>query len=250
MNGAELLCRILENLGADTVFGLPGSQNVVLFEALRTSHLRTIVAVHELGASFMANGYARASGRPGILTTIPGPGFTYALTGLAEARLDSAPLVYVVGAPATKPGRRYQLQALDQRTMLSSVVKRVIEVREASDIERALREAYRLCREGEPGPVAIEIPPPLFAEQASPRDGTEPPPAVGARRFRTDPTAPAGLPAPPLLLWTGRGGRGRGAGRARRRPRRAHRHDDVRRGASSRRTTRGYSVSTGARPRS
>ena len=177
MNGAELLCRTLENLGADTVFGLPGSQNVVLFEALRTSHLRTVVAVHELGASFMANGYARASGRPGILTTIPGPGFTYALTGLAEARLDSAPVVYVVGAPATKPGRRYQLQALDQRAMLSAVVKRVIEVREASDIEREIREAYRLCREGEPGPVAVEVPPPLFAEEASPRSGTEPPPA-------------------------------------------------------------------------
>lgn len=174
MNGAELLCRTLENVGADTVFGLPGSQNVVLFEALRTSHLRTVVAVHELGASFMANGYARASGRPGILTTIPGPGFTYALTGLAEARLDSAPVVYVVGAPASKPGRRYQLQALDQRAMLSAVVKRVIAVSEASDIERSVREAYRLCREGEPGPVAVEIPPALFAEEVAPRASSEP----------------------------------------------------------------------------
>ena len=96
MKGAETVCHTLQALGADTVFGLPGTQNVALFEALRTSRLRTIVAVHELGASFMANGYARASGRPGILTTIPGPGFTYALTGLAEA-LNTVKMRYTIG---------------------------------------------------------------------------------------------------------------------------------------------------------
>ena len=64
MKGAERLCAALEGLSVDTVFGLPGSQNVALFDALRTSKLRTVVATHELAASFMANGYARASGRP------------------------------------------------------------------------------------------------------------------------------------------------------------------------------------------
>jgi acetolactate synthase-1/2/3 large subunit len=71
MTGADLICRTLENLGADTVFGLPGSQNVAMFESLRTSRLQTVVAMHELGASFMANGYARASGRPGIDDRVP-----------------------------------------------------------------------------------------------------------------------------------------------------------------------------------
>jgi acetolactate synthase-1/2/3 large subunit len=165
VKGAETVCQILEALGADTVFGLPGTQNVALFEALRTSRLRTIVAVHELGASFMANGYARASGRPGILTTIPGPGFTYALTGLAEALLDSVPIVHILGGPAAAPGRRFQLQALDQRSVLSPLVKRVIDVTRAQDIEPALRAAYALCREGEPGPVVVQIPPPLFDEE-------------------------------------------------------------------------------------
>ena len=117
MTGAERLCRALESLGVSTVFGLPGTQNVALFEALRTSRLRTIVATHELGASFMANGYARASGRPGVLVTIPGPGFSYSLTGLAEAFLDSVPLVALVGKPAEAPGRRFQFQALDQRAV-------------------------------------------------------------------------------------------------------------------------------------
>ena len=119
MKGAERLCAGLEGLSVDTVFGLPGSQNVALFDALRTSKLRTVVATHELAASFMANGYARASGRPGVLVTIPGPGFTYALTGLAEAFLDSTPLLHILGQPPAVGDRRFQLQALDQRSILS-----------------------------------------------------------------------------------------------------------------------------------
>lgn len=168
MNGAEIVCRTLEELGADTVFGLPGSQNVALFEALRTSHLRTIVATHELGAAFMANGYARASGRPGILTTIPGPGFTYALTGLAEARLDSAPLLHVLVGPASAPGRRFQLQALDQSTAAAPFVKRVLEAETAADIAPALREAHALSLAGEPGPVVVQIAPQAFGADTDP----------------------------------------------------------------------------------
>jgi acetolactate synthase I/II/III large subunit len=178
MTGAEAVCRTLEELGADTVFGLPGSQNVALFEALRTStRLRTVVPVHELGASFMANGYARASGRPGILTTIPGPGFTYALTGLAEALLDSVPVVHILAGPATAPGQRFQLQALDQRSVVAPLVKRVIDVADAGEIEAAIRSAYALCRGGEPGPVVVQIPPLLFdSEFTAPAD--PPPPGI------------------------------------------------------------------------
>ncbi|HKD17607.1 MAG TPA: thiamine pyrophosphate-binding protein, partial [Thermoanaerobaculia bacterium] len=140
-------------------------------EALRTSRLRTVVATHELASSFMANGYARASGRPGVLTTIPGPGFTYALTGLAEALLDSVPLVHVLVAPATAPGRRFQLQALDQKAIVSPVVKRVIDVAAAREIETAVRTAYAVCREGEPGPVVVQIPATLFdADVEAPSD--------------------------------------------------------------------------------
>lgn len=185
MNGAEALCRTLEALGADTVFGLPGSQNVALFEALRTSKLRTLVATHELGASFMANGYARASGLPGVLTTIPGPGFTYALTGLAEAFLDSTPVLYVLGGPASAPGRRFQLQALNQRSIVSPLAKRVFDVEAPEEIEPTIREAYRLCRSGEPGPVVVQVSPPLFLAEAPPlreavsdADVLRPPPGI------------------------------------------------------------------------
>ena len=81
----DTVIEALHAAGVTHAFGLPGTQNLAVFEALRTSSLRTVVASHELGASFMANGFFRASGKVPLLATIPGPGFTYALSGLAEA---------------------------------------------------------------------------------------------------------------------------------------------------------------------
>ncbi len=184
MNGAERLCRALEELSVDTVFGLPGSQNVALFEALRTSRVRTVVATHELAAAFMANGYARASGRPGVLVTIPGPGFTYSLTGIAEAYLDSTPLVHILGQPASAPDRRFQLQALDQRSILAPFVKRVIDVPTPDRIEEILVEAYALCTAGEPGPVVVHVPVNLGAEAGAPRPVRLPVPAPPTASLR------------------------------------------------------------------
>jgi acetolactate synthase-1/2/3 large subunit len=141
------------------VFGLPGTQNVDLFEALRRSRLRTVLATHELAASFMANGYARASGDVGVLFTIPGPGFTWALTGLAEARLDSAPLLHVVGQPARGPGRRFQHQAIPQHAMVAPLVKRVVAVEDVAALAEGVAEAWRTALEGEPGPVVLHLAP-------------------------------------------------------------------------------------------
>ena len=157
MTGYDLLCRALEALGVDHVFGLPGSQNVVLFEALRRSKIRTVVPVHELAAAFMAIGFSRASGRLGVLTTIPGPGFTFALTGLAEARLDSVPLLHIVQSPVDESGRAFQLQAIDQAGIAGPVVKRVLQIRTAADVPRVLVEAHDLAMSGEPGPVLLEV---------------------------------------------------------------------------------------------
>lgn len=164
-NGAAVVVETLQALGVDCVFGLPGTQNVELYEALRRSRLRSVVATHELAASFMANGYARACGRPGVLLTIPGPGFTHALTGLAEAFLDSVPLLHVAGAAAESPGRRFQLQALDQRSMAGPVVKRVFEVRRAGDLASSLSDADALARSGEPGPVLVLVPADVLSER-------------------------------------------------------------------------------------
>jgi acetolactate synthase-1/2/3 large subunit len=180
MRAADRFIRALEELGVDTMFGLPGSQNVALFDALRVSRIRTVGATHELAASFMANGYARASGRPGVLVTIPGPGFTYALTGLAEAFLDSTPLVHILARPAGAPGRRFQLQALDQASILAPMVKRVIEVTDLARIEDRVAEAFALSVSGEPGPVVLQLPPDLGSEVGESLDVSpaEPPPPV------------------------------------------------------------------------
>jgi acetolactate synthase-1/2/3 large subunit len=155
-NGAELLCDTLESLGVEHVFGVPGTQSVSLYDALQRSKIRSVLATHELGASFMANGYYRASGRVAPLITIPGPGFTYALTGLAEALHDSAAILHIVGQPAVREDKKYGFQALDQEGIAGPLVKRVYCIRKVDEIPRMVEDAYRLALSGEPGPVLLQ----------------------------------------------------------------------------------------------
>ncbi len=158
MTGLEALCRALASLGVDHVFGLPGTQNAPFYSALPEHGIRPVLATHELSASFMANGYARASGRVGVLATIPGPGFAFAIAGVAEARLDSVPLVHLVGTPARGP-QRFQHQALDQAGIAGPLMKGVLEVGSASEVAFRLTEAWSLAQEGEPGPVLLHLTP-------------------------------------------------------------------------------------------
>jgi acetolactate synthase-1/2/3 large subunit len=161
MNGAQLICKMLYELGARHVFGMPGTQNVRLYEALRTSGLRSILATNETAAAFMAAGYARASGRVGVLTTIPGPGFVHALAGVVEAQHDSVPLLWLTQR-RTDEARAFQLQRIDQAAMANPVVKRCIYVEHARDLEQKLWEAYAETQSNEPGPVLVEIAEPLL----------------------------------------------------------------------------------------
>lgn len=155
--GARVIVDALRQSGADCVFGLPGTQNVALFEALRESGLRLVVATHEMSAAMMANGYYRASGRPGVLLTIPGPGFTWALTGFAEASLDSAAILHITSKPASLPGRRFQLQAMDQAAMTAPIARKVIMIERAEDVDAAITTAWHACHADEPGPVLVQV---------------------------------------------------------------------------------------------
>ena len=157
LTGSQAFCLALERLGVHHIFGVPGTQNVALFEALRRSSVRTILPTHELAAGFMANGYYRASGKAGWLTTIPGPGFAYAVPAIAEASQDSTGLVFVVGKPASGPGQKFNLQAFDQKAVLAPLVKKIVEVDAANDMAGATYEAHRAATEGEPGPVLLHI---------------------------------------------------------------------------------------------
>lgn len=165
--GAQLLCDALEAAGVTHAFGLPGTQDLPVHEALRRSRLRFATTTHELAASFMANGYYRASGRLAPIFAIPGPGFTHALTGLAEARLDSAAALLVVGAP---PGgsRAYQFQWLDQAAIAGPIAKAVVHLRHAGEVARETRRAVALAYAGEPGPVVLQWTPEAMAGLAAP----------------------------------------------------------------------------------
>lgn len=154
--GFELVCRALEREGVRHVFGVPGTQSVHLYEGLRRSGLRTVLTASELGAAFAAGAYGRVSGAPGTLLTIPGPGFAYALPGLAEARLDSAPLVHLTWAPPSR-GRPFDLQAIDQAAIAGPLVKRVIAIESADDIADGIHAAYADACAGEPGPILVQF---------------------------------------------------------------------------------------------
>lgn len=152
----RILCRTLEAHGSNVVFGVPGTQTVPLFEALRASGLRTILATSELGAGFAALGWARMSRRAGIVSTIPGPGLLVGLAALAEARHDSVPLVVLTGIPAS--GHRYPLQALDQAALAAPAVKAVLRADRAAGVAGVVARALDLAVAGEPGPVLVELP--------------------------------------------------------------------------------------------
>jgi acetolactate synthase I/II/III large subunit len=155
--GSDIVVATLEKLGVKHVFGMPGTQNVRLYESLRKSEIRTIVNTSELAGSFMANGYARASGKVGVLTTIPGPGFAFALPGIAEAYLDSAPLLWIVEAPASRAGKKFAQQAIDQAAIARPITKKIVEIEAVSDLIDGVAEAFRVATTGEPGPALLHI---------------------------------------------------------------------------------------------
>jgi acetolactate synthase-1/2/3 large subunit len=179
--GSEQICEALLRAGIECAFGLPGTQNVALYEALRTSRLRSVVATHELSAAMMANGYYRASGRAAALVTIPGPGFTWALTGIAEASLDSAALLHLVGSPATAPGAHHQLQAIDQAAIARPLVRALHRIERAAEIADIIEAAREDTLAGEPGPVLVHVARSVLDERvdiATPRAARPAPRAV------------------------------------------------------------------------
>lgn len=172
--GADLLCEALLACGARVVFGVPGTQNVALFEALRRSGLRTVLTTSELTAAFMAGAFARMSGEVGVLVTIPGPGFTFALPGLAEAFLDSAAVLHIAGSPSSGPGNRFRLQAIDQRSIAGPIVKAVRDIAAMDELPTVVGEAWAAATCGEPGPVVVQVAPQLLGSDAGALRATPP----------------------------------------------------------------------------
>ena len=158
MTGAQALVRTLEKLGVRRVFGIPGAQNLELFDELREADLDLVLPTHELCAAFMADATGRTTGRPGVLVVVPGPGVTNTLTGLAEALLDSAPLLAIFCAVRTDLPKAFQLHEIPQLDIARPVCKEVLRAERVDEVAATITKGYHLALADEPGPVAVELP--------------------------------------------------------------------------------------------
>ena len=181
MTGAAALCDALIAEGVGCVYGIPGAQENELWDTFKEKGVPYLLVTHEFSAACMADGYARSTGKPGVLCVVPGPGVTNSLTGLGEALLDSSPLVAIVGDVANgEKAKPFQVHSLNQVELLKPVCKCVYPVQTVGQIAAAVRQAFVTAQSGEPGPVAVVIPYNLFIEA---HDFRTPPPAVPAPAF-------------------------------------------------------------------
>ncbi|WP_042403096.1 thiamine pyrophosphate-binding protein [Streptacidiphilus carbonis] len=163
-SAAEVLTRQLESYGVDTVFGTCGHSNIALLDAISRSSIRFVIARHEQAAAHAADGYARASGKPGVLLTHVGPGLMNAVTGVASAGFDSVPLIAISGdIPSYYHGRGPHQevnlhQDADQTAIFRPFVKRAWSAHRAEDLPRFLERAFWTATSGRPGAVLLNIP--------------------------------------------------------------------------------------------
>jgi acetolactate synthase-1/2/3 large subunit len=167
MTGAEALVEALLLNGTGCVYGIPGAQENELWDTMKTKGLSYLLVTHEFAAATAADGYARSTGKPGVLCVVPGPGVTNALTGIGEALLDSIPLVCIVGDVAR--GDKYkpfQLHELPSAGLLQQMTKQVFNVEHVNQIPDAVNQAFALAKSGEPGPVAVVVPFTMLIEKS------------------------------------------------------------------------------------
>jgi acetolactate synthase-1/2/3 large subunit len=179
LTGAEILWATLAGEGTTTVFGYPGGAILPIYDALRKfPTIHHVLVRHEQGASHMADGYARASGKVGVCMATSGPGATNLVTGLATAMLDSIPIVAITGQVSSKVLGSDAFQEVDITGITLPITKHNFLVTRPEQIAPAIREAFQIARSGRPGPVLVDIT--KDAQQATATydfDAAAPPPA-------------------------------------------------------------------------
>ena len=159
MNGSQLICESLLREGVDVVFGLPGGAILPLYQTLpQYPQLRHILVRHEQGAAHAADGYARATGRPGVAWATSGPGATNLVTGIATAQMDSVPIVAVVGQVMRAAIGSDAFQETDSTGITLPVTKHNHLVLYAEEIPQVVKEMFHIASTGRPGPVLIDVP--------------------------------------------------------------------------------------------
>jgi acetolactate synthase-1/2/3 large subunit len=159
LTGADLIIRLLECHQVDTLAGIPGGANLPLYDALaRRGTIRHVLARHEQGAGFIAQGMARASGRTAVCFATSGPGATNVMTALADAKLDSIPLVCITGQVPLAMIGTDAFQEIDTYGMSIPATKHNFLVRSASELLEVIPAAFRIAASGRPGPVLVDVP--------------------------------------------------------------------------------------------
>ena len=158
MTGSEILVTCLEREGVDTIFAYPGGASMEIHQALTRSKIRTVLPRHEQGGAFAADGYARATGRAGVCMATSGPGATNLVTGIADAYMDSVPMVAITGQVPQAMIGKGGFQETDIYGMTLPVVKHSYLVTDVNEIPRIVKEAFHIAQSGRPGPVLIDIP--------------------------------------------------------------------------------------------
>jgi len=166
MTGAELLLKTLVELGVDTIFGYPGGSALPIYDALYSNRqIRHIRTVHEQGAAHAADGYARATGKVGVALSTSGPGATNLVTGIANAYMDSIPIVAFTGQVALNLLGRDSFQEVDITGVTLPITKHNFLIRDKRDIVRKVKEAFFIAKNGRPGPVLVDLPKDVMTQE-------------------------------------------------------------------------------------
>src|SRR5450631_433931 len=159
LTGSEIVIRALKDQGVRHIFGYPGGAVLPIYDALfQDNELVHVLVRHEQGAVHAAEGYARSTGRPGVVLVTSGPGATNAVTGLTDALMDSIPLVVITGQVATHLIGNDAFQECDTVGITRPCTKHNWLVRDVKDLARVMHEAFEIATSGRPGPVVVDIP--------------------------------------------------------------------------------------------
>ncbi len=158
LTGAQIIVESLTAEGVEVVFGYPGGAILPTYDALLDSKLKHVLVRHEQGATHMAEGYARVSGRPGVVMVTSGPGATNAVTGIADAYMDSTPMVVISGQVGTQLIGNDAFQEADFVGITRPCTKHNYLVKNVSDLARTIKEAFYIAGSGRPGPVIVDVP--------------------------------------------------------------------------------------------
>jgi acetolactate synthase-1/2/3 large subunit len=175
LSGAKALVRTLESLGVEIIFGYPGGATLPIYDELAKSSIRHVLARHEQGAAHMADGYARATGKTGVCMATSGPGATNLVTGLANAYMDSSPLVAITGQVPRPMIGNDAFQEVDITGITIPITKHNYLLQEAAEVPHSVQEAFFLASTGRKGPVLLDIPRDVQMEIFAPHQAKYPP---------------------------------------------------------------------------